>query len=188
MITNADRTADLASLNDIELASYLSISSRSLATSLRATAWRHLAAGCVVAAIGLIYFYFFAGFEGLISKGGRRVMDRADIFIIIRSVGVLIAIEYVALFFLKQYRASMDDFRYFQKVQRRREELVLAMRINVDRAGAESMLELVKNGTVFSSLQEKDEIASREWKKFEAHELDAVTRLIQAFIAKADGK
>jgi hypothetical protein len=41
---------------------------------------------------------------------------------LIGRVGVLFFIELVAFFFLRQYRAAMDEYRYFEAIKRRREE------------------------------------------------------------------
>jgi hypothetical protein len=43
---------------------------------------------------------------------------------IVGRIGVLFFIELVAFFFLRQYRAAMDEYRYFEAIKRRREENV----------------------------------------------------------------
>jgi hypothetical protein len=41
--------------------------------------------------------------------------------------GVLFFIEFVAFFFLRQYRATMDEFRYYETAQRNREDNLMIL-------------------------------------------------------------
>lgn len=47
----------------------------------------------------------------------------------VRNFGILVFVELLAFFFLRQYRAAMDDFRYFEAIERRRCELDVLLRL-----------------------------------------------------------
>jgi len=42
--------------------------------------------------------------------------------------GVLFFIEFIAIFFLRQYRSDMEEFRYYEAIQRKREDAFLLVR------------------------------------------------------------
>lgn len=98
--------------------------------------------------------------------------------------GILFFIELVAFFFLKQYRSAMDEFRYYEAVQRKREEILVLIKLAFDGGKGAEVLELVKNGCFFSEgkVLGKDQsteiIESRKLEKSELEILDKVIEVV----------
>jgi hypothetical protein len=162
------------------LAAYLSVCSRELAHTLHRRAKLYLWIGCAIASVGLLFFYFRLGNEiGAADKW--RDLKVKDMVILIRSLGVSVFIEYVAVFFLLQYRHTMNDFRYFQRIQRRREELLLAIKITGATDVTKAMRELVRKDTVFSSAPDV-EGAPNNWAKVERQEIEFVHKMFESYM------
>jgi len=101
--------------------------------------------------------------------------------------GILFFIELVAFFFLRQYRAAMDEFRYYEAVKsyeavkRNREETLALIRIAADSGKPIDPIDLVKNESFFSKAgvlgkdQSSEIIESR---KLEKNELDLLEKVI----------
>ncbi len=43
--------------------------------------------------------------------------------VLLPGFGILFFIEFVAFFFLRQYRSALDEFRYYDAIRRNREEI-----------------------------------------------------------------
>jgi hypothetical protein len=97
--------------------------------------------------------------------------------------GVLIFIEFIAIFFLKQYRSLMDEFRYYESLKRSREESLAILRMassNHETFDFDKFLEkntLKSSVTNFAPGHTTDLIES---KKMEKSELDAILKIINA--------
>jgi hypothetical protein len=76
----------------------------------------YLMVGVMIAFSGLAFFYLRS--QSLPQE--HDYVDRA--LTLAPGFGVLFFIEFVAFFFLRQYRLAMEEFRYFDAVRRRREE------------------------------------------------------------------
>ncbi|WEF34286.1 hypothetical protein [Pseudoduganella chitinolytica] len=162
------------------LAAYLSVCSRQLAHTLHKRAKLYLWIGCAIASMGLVFFYFGLG-KQVADVRQWRDLGVQDIVVLIRNLGVAVFIEYVAVFFLMQYRHTMNDFRYFQRIQRRREELLLAIKITGAKDVTEAMRELVKKDTVFSSAPDA-EAAPNNWAKVEKQEIEFVHKMFETYM------
>ncbi|MDD5059331.1 MAG: hypothetical protein PHQ60_15850 [Sideroxydans sp.] len=75
----------------------------------------YLIFGVLIAFSGILYFSFQS-----ISINGE--LDNVHTLIILAPrFGILFFIEFIAFFFLKQYRAAMDEFRHYDTIKRNRE-------------------------------------------------------------------
>lgn len=99
-----------------------------------------LIVGCVISILGVFVFYFM--------NWGTEVNDlevSAQLFTILPRFGILFFIEYVAFFFLKQYRVLMEEYRYYEAIKRDRQNL-LSIYYLVDKYKDEKeILELMNN-------------------------------------------
>ena len=151
--------------------------SAALADKIFSRASLYLLAGVIIAFIGLVFFYLQSASHDTQSSVQQAIINLAPKF------GVLIFIEFIAIFFLKQYRALMDEFRYYEELKRSREESLAILRMassNTDSFNIESFLEknsLKSSVGKFESGQSSDLIESR---KMEKGELDAVVKIIEA--------
>jgi len=95
--------------------------------------------------------------------------------------GILFFIEFVAFFFLRQYRSAMDEFRYYEAVKRNREETLALIRIAVDSGKEFDPIELVKNESFFSKAGVLDKGQSTEIlesRKLEKNEIELLEKVL----------
>lgn len=160
------------------LAKYASASAR-VASSINARAGVYLLIGVLVAFSGLGFFYLITTTrppdEAL--ELGDRVLHLAPQF------GILFFIEFIAFFFLRQYRSAMDEFRYFEAIQRRREELLVLIRLFSEADQQVDLLDLLKQGVFYStagklSAGESTEIL--ETRKLQKDEIELFQSIIEA--------
>ncbi|HXP06308.1 MAG TPA: hypothetical protein VN808_19505 [Stellaceae bacterium] len=62
-------------------------------------------------------------------------------------------IEFVALFFLRQHRAAMDDFRYYDGVRRHREENLVVLTMFAESGTIEPTADVIKAMAIYSGDQ-----------------------------------
>ena len=65
--------------------------------------------------------------------------------------GILFFVELVAFFFFRQYRSAMEEFRYFESVQRKREETFVLVRLMKEQDNKVDIDRLIKTTEGFSS-------------------------------------
>ena len=64
--------------------------------------------------------------------------------VLIQRLSVLISIEVLAGFFLRQYRIALEDFRYYETITRRREAALIAFLVHTDFHDDDKLHELAK--------------------------------------------
>lgn len=99
-----------------------------------------LVVGCVISILGVFVFY-------LLNSGTEyNSLDISQqLFTLLPRFGILFFIEYVAFFFLKQYRILMEEYRYYEAIKRDRQNL-LSIYYLVDKYKDEKeILELMNN-------------------------------------------
>ncbi len=101
-----------------------------LTRRIYARAGIYLLAGVTVSFVGLAFFY----------NGSRDLPASTDhvdhILGFVPGLAILFFIEFIAFFFLRQYRAAMDDFRYFDRVRRSREDNLIILKMFAEDPGA----------------------------------------------------
>lgn len=172
---------DLALRSTLQLFGYYdAASSRQLSQNIYNRAGVYLLIGVIVAFSGLAFFYSQTGKLGDVGDSvalGRLVEELVPRF------GILVFIEIVAFFFLRQYRAAMDEFRYFEAVKRNREETLALIRMCSDAEKKIDPIELVKSQSFFSQagiLQPGQTSELLESRKFEKNELDLLEKVVDA--------
>lgn len=107
-------------LNIIEM--YLK-QSQKLSEQIFSRSSAYLLIGCLIAFAGVIFFYF----QSFYAKA--TATDFTELNFTIREtlprIGVLIFVETIAFFFLKQYKSTMEEFRYYEAIKRQRENQYL---------------------------------------------------------------
>lgn len=93
----------------------------------------YLLLGCIIAISGVCVFFFLNDSESInnIKDLCQNNNSLFNILIwrflsILPRFGVLFFIEYIAFFFLKQYRILMEEYRYYESIKRERQDLLTA--------------------------------------------------------------
>jgi len=126
----------------------LALSSRQLAKGLYSRSGVYLLIGVLIAFSGLVFFY-------LQTTTLTKQPDATSLLISLApNFGILFFIEFIALFFLKQYKSAMDEFRYYESLQRSREETLALVKLIKESGESLNVYELIEK-CGFRSTSEK---------------------------------
>jgi hypothetical protein len=128
----------------IDLLQAYTASSKRLAQNLYSRSGVYLFVGVFIAATGLAFFYSLR-----VPATSPDLVDR--LFTLVPNFGILIFIELLAFFFLRQYRSAMDEFRHYEAIQRRREEVFVLIKLLKEPELKTDVAEIVKSACYFSS-------------------------------------
>ncbi len=95
---------------------------------------------------------------------------------------ILLLTELIAFFFLRQSRATMDEFRHFDSLARHREEVLAILRIEHEQNDQIDLNGAIEKGWIFSQSQklaagESTEIV--ETRKLEKNEVDILNKIVE---------
>ncbi len=150
--------------------------SRNLARGIYGRSGVYLLVGVLVAFSGLVFFYSQTAGLTLPTDASNLLFSLAPKF------GILFFIEFVAFFFLRQYRSAMDEFRYYEAVARKREEVSALLEIAKDSGAPIELMELIKHESYFSkgSVLNKDQTTELiETRKMEKGEIDLLEKIVE---------
>lgn len=167
---------EIASSPATRLFAYYAASSRRLSQSIYSRAGVYLLVGVFVAFSGLVFFYSQTAQLLNLSDNGITMFVS-----LVPKFGILFFIEIVAFFFLRQYRAAMDEFRYYEAIKRNREETLALIRIAADSGKPFDPIDLVKSDSFFSKagvLAKEQSTEIIESRKLEKNELDLLEKVI----------
>jgi hypothetical protein len=177
----ATREDFIKSLSAERLLLDLADSSKKLADGIYGRSGVYLLVGVMVAFSGLAFFYTQ-------TSGSFDTKDITGLMVSLApKFGILFFIEFVAFFFLKQYRTSMDEFRYYEAIKRRREEMLALIKMGNEQSKPVDPFELVKLGHFFSvagRLEKEETTELLEARKLEKNETAVLEKAIDA-IAQA---
>lgn len=155
----------------------LAQSSKKLADGIYSRSGVYLLVGVMVAFSGLAFFY-------LQTSSTFNTTDLTGLLVSLApKFGILFFIEFVAFFFLKQYRTSMDEFRYYEAIKRHREEILVLLRVGNEQSKPIDAFELVRLGQFFSiagRLQKEESTELLEARKLEKNETAVLEKAIDA--------
>jgi hypothetical protein len=132
----------------------------------------------LVAFSGLAFFYL----QGAIFVRIKYDNFTEHLLSVAPRFGVLFFIETIAFFFLRQYRAAMDEFRYFEAIQRNREETLAIIRLLKDSGKEVDPLALVKEGCFYShtgKLAKGETTELIESRKLDKDQTELIEKIIQ---------
>ncbi|MGG6349142.1 hypothetical protein [Pseudomonas putida] len=158
-------------------------SSRNLARSIYGRAGVYLLLGTFVAFSGLAFFYV----QTPVLNEPGQLIDK--LLLLAPKFGILFFIEFVAFFFLRQYRSAMDEFRYYESIARRREEVSALLILSAESEPKINLMELLKSDCYFSKVSalEKDQSTEiLEARKLEKGELELLGKVVES-VVKAKG-
>ncbi|WP_395490351.1 hypothetical protein ACG1VR_04800 [Cedecea davisae] len=156
-------------------------SSEGLAKNIYSRGSLYLLVGVCFAIVGLGFFY---SQSHIIDAKGDAV---TKVMYLLPNFGVLFFLELIAFFFLKQYRVTMDEFRYYEAIKRSREESYAIIKLVMDSQKDIDMIELLDKIN-FSSRVGKLESGQTteiiEARKLDKNELDTLVKLTEAVAGK----
>ncbi len=156
-------------------------SSRSLARGLYDRSGVYLIVGVFLAVAGVIAFY-------LLRPSPEPDRDAMDLIVLLLpGSSMLLLVELIAFFFLRQSRALMDEFRHFDNLARNREEVFAAISIAKEEGKPLDIRELLAADTFFTRTErllagESTEIV--EARKLEKTEIDLLNKVVELISAK----
>ena len=162
-----------------------------LVQSSKNQAQRILQRAGVYLIIGSLIAFFGVGFFYLETSPDTNIPDTEDWVLMLAAqvaqtaprFGVLFFVEFVAFFFLRQYRTAMEEFRYFEAIQRRREELfalVTLMREEESRVNIERLIEADCWFSDSGRLAQGESTELLESKKLTKDEIHVLLKIIEA--------
>ena len=114
--------------------------SKNIAEGLFSRSSTCLVVGCIISILGVFVFYLLN-----LGTDYNSLEISSQLFTLLPRFGILFFIEYVAFFFLKQYRILMEEYRYYEAIKRDRQNL-LSIYYLVDKYKDEKdILELMNN-------------------------------------------
>jgi hypothetical protein len=134
----------LRRLNPRDLLAFYAERTSDLTQKIYARAGVYLLVGVVISFFGLAFFY-------VRSRDVPTSGDYLDRFLaLLPGFGILFFIEFVAFFFLRQYRSAMDEFRYFDAVRRNREENLVILKMFEENKSIVSTKEVLSAMSIYS--------------------------------------
>lgn len=100
--------------------------------------------GSIISAVGLSLFYYMT------ISTPPEIDIAKRLFSMVPNISVLIFVELIAFFFLRQHRLSMDEFRYFEQVKRMREENLIIMKMFAENKSIFSPKDVLDNMKIYS--------------------------------------
>ena len=153
-------------------------SSRALSRRIFTRANIYVIVGVLIAFAGVLFFYLQT--VGQTSEDGDLFSD------FLRSAprfGILFFVEFIAFFFLRQYRSDMEEFRYYEAVQRKREEifaLVRFMKTQDEKVDIARLAEVIGQSSTVDKLGAGESTELLETKKLTKDEMDILVKIIEA--------
>jgi hypothetical protein len=154
--------------------------------------------GTIIAAAGLIFFVLTlpGSRYGFLDTPTSTIPDlKADFWSsaiqLLPRLLMLIFIQVLAGFFLKQYRSSMEDFRYYESVLRHREAQYLSYTLRKKMNDRKALLffadDLLKDRE-FGQLSHGQTTAAIEAQKAEVNEFSSLYERLAAILSRAETK
>lgn len=155
--------------------------SRVLAAGLYNRSGVYLLVGVFLAVTGIATFYVL-----------RPVVETAVapieiVIALLPGSSMLLLSELIAFFFLRQSRAVMDEFRYFDRLARNREEVLAALRIARDSNIRLTIKDLISAGFYFTKgdhLLAGESTELIETRKLEKTEIDLLNKVVELISRK----
>lgn len=137
----------------------------------------HLLIGCMIALIGILYF----SIQSIDVLKTENTPLSNQLLLLLPRIGALFFIELIAFFFLKQYRITMDEFRYYENIKRQREADLAKYKIvnstdNYD--NAIKLIEMLSLNISISNLKKDESTELIELRKLDKTELELLTKII----------
>lgn len=134
----------------------------------------YLLVGCLIAFIGVAFFYSPIFQKTNSTDITQRLLDYLPRF------GALFFIEFIAFFFLKQYRIMLEEYRYYEAIKRKRQDnLNLIELIETHKDNIELLKLLTDNlsQTIITKLSNGETTEILETQKIVNQDMDIFSKL-----------
>lgn len=150
--------------------------SKAIAEKIYTRSGVYLLVGCLIAFIGLAIFYSPIFPKSNSTEIAQRLLDYLPRF------GALFFVEFIAFFFLKQYRIMLEEYRYYEAIKRKRQDnLNLSELINTYKDNVDLLKLLSENFTqpVITKLSKGETTEILETQKIVNQDLDIFAKLTE---------
>ncbi|MBS7811235.1 hypothetical protein [Roseococcus pinisoli] len=137
-----------------------------------------LVIGTGISFVGLMFFYMVN-----INRNLEFVNIYTYIVSYIPSFSILFFIEFIALYFLRQHRTSMDEYRYFENIKRAREENLVILHMFTENKTITPTKDVLMAMTIYSNAGKlgKDETTDLiEARKLQKDEMVLIEKIIES--------
>lgn len=111
----------------------------------------YLFVGCLIAFVGV--FIFYSPFFKIETSPSTEPLDRFIDFL--PRIAALFFVEYVAFFFLKQYRIMMEEYRYYEAIKRKKQNNYLIVSLVEKYQNQQDVLKQILEKCSFNELGNK---------------------------------
>ena len=144
----------------------------------------YLLLGCLIAFAGVLFFYFQSAYLHTTLADGTKPFDFSKTLIdYLPRLGTLIFVEAIAFFFLKQYRVTMEEYRYYEAIKRQRENQVAILKIARQYSEKEELIDKLIARCSFNDnpnkLGQNETTQLIEASKVSSQETDLIEKLIE---------
>lgn len=151
-------------------------SSRELSNNIQMRAGVYLLLGGIIAIGGLMYF------SNNFSETLLRLIE-VDSYLkplpfILSRFGALVFLELLAFFFLRQYKFTMDEFRYYEGIKRSREEKLFYLKYLKTEMTNKEMIEYLRELDSYDRIKDGDSSIVLESKRLNKDELEVFHKIL----------
>tara|TARA_B100002049_G_C16082144_1_gene377735 strand:- start:3594 stop:4424 length:831 start_codon:yes stop_codon:yes gene_type:complete len=149
--------------------------SKTISEKIYSRSGAYLFVGCLIAFSGIAIFYS--------PIFGQTNVDfdnnwQTNLLTFLPRFGALFFIEFIAFFFLKQYRIMVAEYKYYEKIKRHRQNNYSITKLIQENKDDEKALELMmKNMTILNQTDSNDLIREVEIEKINQKEYDLAGKL-----------
>ena len=138
-ITMSEVDSSIDMLEDIDFIDRQIKESSQIAERIYSNSRAYLMIGCMISIAGVVVFYV---------PFGQTSTPQPDelslrLFDLLPRFGALFFIEYIALFFLKQYRILLEDYRYYEAIKRDRQNKKLFLELIEKYSANQEVLKII---------------------------------------------
>ncbi|MBS1687828.1 MAG: hypothetical protein JSS96_03825 [Bacteroidetes bacterium] len=158
--------------------------SRQIAEKLYSRSGVYLLIGCLIAFAGVLFFYFqTTTLHNALTPILKEIDTSRILFEYLPRIGTLIFVEAIAFFFLKQYRVTMEEYRYYEAIKRQRENQLMTFNYFKDYNNKPELFEKLISALNFGDNPNKlaagDTTTFIETEKLNNKEIDFTEKLLE---------
>lgn len=170
--------------------SNLVVSSARLSKDIYSRGSLYLLFGVIFSIVGLVFFYSQVHVSDSLSTVVNIPKSNSfvnELVYLAPKFGILFFIELISFFFLKQYRVTMDEFRYYEAIKRSREEtlaVVKLLSVNSENVDYMAVLDRLKFSSNVGRLESGQTTELLEARRFDKDELDFLAKIAEVVAKK----
>lgn len=167
----------------IQLLSQLAQKAEALANRIYVRSGVYLIFGVLIAFSGIAYF----SLQNISVTTTQSADISTQLISLAPRFGILFFIEFIAFFFLKQYRAAMDEFRHYDTIKRNRESQLAILLIATKEFPGQNFVTVVEKANFFDQIGKLGSGETTEFleaNKLNKNELDGMKDLISELLGK----